>query len=236
MDVKLVWIVGGVLVDKNKVIDLCGLERKFKAKGYNQGVNALVISFSNCNLTCLDCEVPYTWKDIITLAVDIEDLYSRIKVVDYVVFTGGEPLLKKNWRIIIDIMVTFPNINYEIQTNGTLAVPDVVPKAGEMKDLMTIMFSNVVFNIKPRLRSQQEINKKLEPILITHNQLIGFEYVVNFLFESDDDLKQIEKWIKEYKIPNNKVYLQLDDNGVDSCVLTSTTKKFILDHGWNLSN
>lgn len=96
-------------------------------EGRRSGELAYFIRFPGCNLTCSYCdtswanqpETPYT-------EMTAEEIFDTIRIsgVRNVTLTGGEPLLQKNIRSLIELLNTDSRIRVEIETNGSV---DIAP-------------------------------------------------------------------------------------------------------------
>ena len=82
-----------------------------------------IIRFSGCNLNCSYCDTPY--REEINEVISFDDLskiiYSRTKEYPNlkILFTGGEPLLKKRAIGIYELMKLYPGVIFIIETNGS---------------------------------------------------------------------------------------------------------------------
>lgn len=197
--------------------------RSIQGEGKTQGVNSTFIHFSECNASCSICSIP------------LSDIKEMIDESDNIVFTGGEPLINKNFEDVMSLISNASYLkSYEIETNGTLLIP---------KDfLYTIRNINkkLLFNISPQTNVMQEKNDILiEPILIMQLKEISnsnIDYIVKFLFKDEEDLIHIEKVRDKYQLEDNKIWCQ--PYGVNS----ETLKKIINDNfnniikrNWNIS-
>lgn len=90
-----------------------------------------IIRFSGCNLDCCYCDTKYNIEENETLSVsELENIildqvkkYNNLKIL----FTGGEPLLNDREDKIIDIINNCPNVEFYIETNGSIEVNSKAP-------------------------------------------------------------------------------------------------------------
>jgi 7-carboxy-7-deazaguanine synthase len=100
----------------------------FQSQGPSIGQLAMVIRLSGCNLSCPDCDVPFTWD---RTRFDLTAQSRRITVdslVEWVlssparlvVVTGGEPLLQQDELSVLATRLAKLGYRVEIETNGTV--------------------------------------------------------------------------------------------------------------------
>lgn len=178
-----------------------------QGEGTTRGVPAVFIRFAGCNLTCgiqstvcdaskasWTCDSYSVWKktnesltvealwDRILTLVSEDDIYSH-RV--HIVWTGGEPLLKKNEADMLAFCEMFQKDErvfpfYEVETNGTNLVSETLLK----------FFS--VINCSPKL-SNSGIYKNIrinEEVLSVYVDLPVF---FKFVITSEDQWKEIEE-------------------------------------------
>ena len=90
-------------------------------------LNMLLVVTNSCNMSCPFCYQEHTddMMDSETAIASVKKYYNRI---NRLVFFGGEPLL--NSKVILDVMNTFPELEYAIMTNMT------VPLDAERKEVL----------------------------------------------------------------------------------------------------
>lgn len=92
------------------------------------GSPIFLIRFSRCNLKCSYCDTSYNTE--INEILSVEDLKNEISsaVSSYpalkVLFTGGEPLLNERRDTLPDIIESFPETDFYIETNGSIHITD----------------------------------------------------------------------------------------------------------------
>lgn len=96
-------------------------------EGVFAGQLAVFIRFCGCNLKCSYCDT--TWANNLTRPFEILDeemIYNYIKSqgVRNVTLTGGEPLIQKNIRILLERLSSDSSIRVEIETNGSVDISD----------------------------------------------------------------------------------------------------------------
>lgn len=91
-----------------------------QGEGLYVGSRQLFVRFFGCNLTCGFCDTKLTTY----IECELEDLFARLKLwkneIDFLSFTGGEPLLQKDFlRELLRLTKAEGFINY-LDTNGLL--------------------------------------------------------------------------------------------------------------------
>jgi len=213
-------------------MQICEMFRSIQGEGITQGKNSLFIRFPNCNICCTCCDSKFTWKDIEKKECSEEEVLTEANKVDNVVFTGGEPLLKRNLDDCIKIIQKSNDpVSFEFETNGTI-LPD--------KEILEwLIRENVLFNISPKINVKQERNVSTEPILIKElieRKGLGYNFIVKFLFSSKKDLKIVEDFQSKYSLESKRIYLQpmaVTRNEVIG--LTKLHFDEIIEKGWNIS-
>lgn len=142
-----------------------------------------------CNLKCTWCDTKYTWDpevaDNFNSTADAVIKEIKKYPCQHLVITGGEPMLQQ--EAIKAIMKALPGYTAEIETNGSIA-------------------SNIdqyieQINCSPKLSNS---GNKPYPLKISpQNKKAIFKFVVC----EPKDVQQIKRYIKESRIPKEKVYL-----------------------------
>lgn len=122
-----------------------------QGEGRYRGRNAIFVRFNGCNLYCSWCDTKYAWDrengvkwkvdDLVGKVVELSSDYSNEGIndskdgIDYVVITGGEPLIQKQdelWRLVEKLMQI--GFDVEILTNGSVLplIPDDIVFDEEM--------------------------------------------------------------------------------------------------------
>lgn len=97
------------------------------------------IRFSGCNIQCSYCDTLY--HNEVEMKISEKELEKDIreKVSDYpglkVLFTGGEPLFNSREEVIYTIIKNNPDIDFFIETNGTVPVNTELPNVSHILDM-----------------------------------------------------------------------------------------------------
>ena len=125
------------------------------------GLPSLFIRLTGCNLRCKYCDSKNSYFDGKEMTID--DIMNKVK--DYtgnfhhITLTGGEPLLQDNASLLINHIIE-ENHNLQIETNGSMDISTISPKARRILDVKTpssgeinsFLFSNI-----PHLTQNDEI-------------------------------------------------------------------------------
>jgi 7-carboxy-7-deazaguanine synthase len=222
-------------------IEVSELFLSVQGEGCTQGRRAVFVRFPRCNLRCLCCDTKYTWNK------GDEETPVQTKTVDEVVeairghncmrivFTGGEPLLPVNLKAIRSIMSRLTDCVFEIETNGTLAVPPIELGVWAAQ-------GNVLLNVSPKGNVPQEKADegtqiaKVVPLLRQLSDASYANYIVKVLVKDHLDLAYASMIQQTYHVAPARIYIQPMGEDTDTLVKTAT-KYFnvIMQKGWNIS-
>lgn len=159
-----------------------------QGEGSNAGTPAIFVRFGNCNLKCTWCDTKYTWHPDVAdnFEAPLDKVFSEIRKYPqckHLVITGGEPMLQQ--EAIIAIREEFPSYYIEVETNGSQEV-----KCFNEVDLFTV--------------SYKTSNSGNPPYpLKTKNEKCVYKFVVC----NKGDFDEIEKVVKKYNLPADKIFL-----------------------------
>ena len=91
-----------------------------QGEGLYSGYKSLFIRLSGCNLACSFCDTQhqkYTLTSIEEIKIIILD-----SNIQYIVITGGEPLLQQQQIILLLKQLELQNFHITIETNGTIKI------------------------------------------------------------------------------------------------------------------
>ena len=162
-------------------------------EGVRAGELAVFVRFRGCNLDCSYCDTRWA-NDVNAKAakMSVSDIVKAVEDVkiDNVTLTGGEPLLQKDIRELIHLLLQ-AGLQVEIETNGAV-------------DLSAFCEERPVFTIDYKLPSSG-----CEEYMITENmELLGKDDTVKFVCGSQEDLLKALDMIQTYDLTNRcHVYL-----------------------------
>lgn len=149
-----------------------------QGEGPLMGRPMMFVRLSGCNLSCPWCDTKYaqhTYEEI-----GIGDIVSLIEDSDleYVCWTGGEPLLQKDG--IIEVIRRTPQKEHCLETNGSISVPKGI-------------FSSVVVSPKDLEKRPPE-------------NADAYKFVIDT--SCPEDLAKISGYAHKYSIGRKKIYIQ----------------------------
>lgn len=215
-----------------------GIFYTLQGEGISIGKPAVFIRLHLCNLAChfVDgsiCDAWYTWKKD-TKEYQSEghfETYENIvtEVCKYntnlMVITGGEPMIQQD--NILELMRRLPDTwKVEIETNATL----------RPSHKFHSLRHRVVFNCSPKLsNSGNSLKRSINSAVI---DTIKSEYLSTFKFVVTNlaDLDEVAKFVKEHKIPDNKIIIMPE--GVTTTVLKRRMREiseYVKDRNWRLT-
>lgn len=206
-----------------KIANLDGKPEIFhsiQGEGKNIGQPSVFIRTSLCNLHCIWCDTDYTWnwektrfahvKDTdpsyrkfkmeeMIISLTLEEIYDEVvkSGCKNIVLTGGEPMMQL--QELSDLMEFFntkaDDYFFEIETNGTL-LPDA-------------RFEALIhqYNVSPKLANSNNPKKLREKADVYEYFSTNNKAIFKFVITSENDLTEVLAICKNYKIPNQKVYL-----------------------------
>lgn len=171
-----------------------------QGEGTNTGKPAIFLRLAGCNLRCVWCDSKFTWSTKSGKQMNTGQIIKVIKKYPckHLVITGGEPLIQ---QARIKKLLKKLNENsskktksdkyfIEIETSGSLK-----PQINELIDQ---------YNCSPKLS-----NSKNRPI--NYRALLAKfpkeKTYYKFVVDKKSDLREIRKFIKDHKLPKDKIIL-----------------------------
>ena len=166
------------------------------------GKPVVFIRFPDCNLECTWCDTMYAsrpkkWKQYSTLEIIKEILKHPTRKI---VFTGGEPLLKKEEikRILTQLILFTYGKRYsvEIETNGTI----------EPFPLSFFLKYDIHYNVSPKLRSSGNVKeKRFKPNIL--KKFKETNSIFKFVIKNRSDWEEAERIIKKLSLPKKDIWI-----------------------------
>lgn len=196
-----------------------------QGEGLYQGKNSLFIRFNGCNLKCKICDTKKTWSGEDSL--ELKDVKKNVDNNSHIVITGGEPLLYQDEIIGLFTKQDYKKF-YEIETNGTILL--------ECNGQRFTQGDKILFNISPKQNIERLDDENDEPILIDQLKKLGINYIVKFLLKNKEDFVYADEIVREYEIPDYKVFIQpLATTEEEIRNIVSKYYFDILKRGWSIS-
>jgi organic radical activating enzyme len=213
-----------------------------QGEGPKLGTPCILVRFAGCNLQCPFCDTKWankelpdmlTFKNILEtefpiklstsdnsiekFAKYLKDTYFDHYPIKHIMFTGGEPFISDNLRILTEIM-SFLNNKFhtgiksiEIETNGTLVT------ASDIYNRFVSANYDVQLNISPKLdltahnKQYSSFQSLVDKFKIVHlyvsdrnNVLTNFNYNYKFIYDkAGEDL--LRYFITQVGIPSDKI-------------------------------
>jgi 7-carboxy-7-deazaguanine synthase len=218
------------------------------------GTPSIWVRTFGCNLKCpgFACDTEYSWNPIYKNdhnSYTSEEIYQKLKelITDkynpdgslyhpltlntiHLVFTGGEPLLKKYQTMIMEVVDKFLKNNlhvyFTIETNGTQQLSE------EFQDWLSNTYSRPFFSFSPKLESVSwEKNavdlENISTILNYHQGQLKF--VVDASDECEKELLQIVAELKSrirYKYQDNVWIMPKGETKEDQLNIAPIVEKY----------
>jgi 7-carboxy-7-deazaguanine synthase len=187
-----------------------------QGEGNFAGAFSLFIRFHFCNLACVWCDTKYAWNEKsgsykIYSAGELNSIITSSKA-KHVVFTGGEPLLYRIDKLLVE------GKHFHVETNATL-LPDerIDITFNESTRITRIpmefnMLRYINFIVSPKLSNSQQI---IDAVNISYWAKID-KGIFKFVIRSIEDLEEVVSLVGKFNIPNEKVYVGLEGVTVES--------------------
>jgi len=176
-----------------------------QGEGAQTGKPVIFVRLSGCNLKCPFCDTKHEEGLEMTLDDILQKVKEQSNVCNYIIFTGGEPLLQLNE----DILQFFVDSGYFIglESNGTLPISHnmrnlihhitISPK--KVDKMLKVNFKDVYINeIRIPLKNEQKITGE-------QLQLLPYaeKYYISPIFEvSAKNTVQNIHWCLSYSLQN----------------------------------
>ena len=212
-----------------------------QGEGPSAGLPVAFIRLSRCNLACTWCDTAYTWhfegdnrphRDGVTferkanqVSLDPEDAAERIAALGQkrVVITGGEPLMQGG--ALADMLACLPDIEVEIETNGTTRAPAHVDIRVDQ------------YNVSPKLaHSGNAASLALIPERLDAYATDSRAFF-KFVIAQPSDLDEVLALHRRYRFRPGHVFLMPE--GTDSETLRTREQwlaPLCLEHGFRISD
>lgn len=159
-------------------------------EGTRAGELAVFLRFKGCNLRCSYCDT--MWANEPNCPYEEE---SPEELVAYVLgtgvrnvtLTGGEPLLQKDMKKLISLLLN-NNIRVEIETNGAVSLAVFCEEGQQVQ--------RPVFTMDYKLPSSGREGQ----MVLGNMRFLGAEDTVKFVAGSQEDLKKALEIIREYDL------------------------------------
>lgn len=163
-------------------------------EGTRAGELAVFVRFKGCNLDCGYCDTKWANEsDCPFEALSPEEIYAYIKDtgVKNVTLTGGEPLLQRDMKALLKVLLQDPELRIEIETNGAVdlgAFTEIQMDDGSVK--------RPVFTMDYKLPTSG-CEKKM---ILDNFEHLEAEDTVKFVSGSIEDLERMKSLTEQYEL------------------------------------
>ena len=138
------------MADKYKVVEIF---KSISGESFHSGEVAVFVRLYGCNLRCKygnnECDTPYSYEGNQYTLMTAEEICNEVKKLttnNFVVLTGGEPLIHPSIEFLLYEMAVTNDFKVDIETNGSVDIRSIVAK------LETIQYSyriqkNIIFTV-----------------------------------------------------------------------------------------
>ena len=224
-----------------------------QGEGKTIGTPIVFVRCSVCNLHCVWCDTFYTWNfegtpyahdfapkvNVVYEQMDMtpEEVVKAIKKaagekVKAAVFTGGEPTIQQ--KHLVKVAELLDNGWYfEIETNGTIKlIPEFIEKIHQINCSPKLATSG---NDLKSLRDRPEVIAQFIDLAESHGKGLCFKFVVT-AHREEQDIAEIEEWIKEHNVPEKYIYLMPEGTKRDRIIEGSLRlNEICMQKGWKMS-
>lgn len=165
-------------------------------EGQLAGQLAIFIRFAGCNLNCSYCDTSWAnEKDVPYELMNTEEIYKYIKStsVKNITLTGGEPLLQKGIKELLEKLSMDKELHVEIETNGSVSLNEFMG-----------------FENPPSFTMDYKLpSSGMESLMCLENfNHLSFKDTVKFVSGSLEDLQKVKEIIEEYNLTQRtRVYI-----------------------------
>lgn len=183
-------------------------------EGRRVGQLAIFIRLQKCNLNCSYCDTRWANGDDAPYTLMSEDeIYDRIlkSGIKNITLTGGEPLLHKDVKILLEKIGENPNLSLEIETNGSIELE----KFSKLKN-------PPLFTMDYKLPSSKMENK----MCLDNFKYLTLKDTVKFVVGTIEDLKKAKEIIERYSLIGKcAVYFSPVFNSIDPIEIVKFMKE-----------
>ena len=193
---------------KEKTIKVNEIFYSIQGEGIQIGIPTIFIRTQGCNLSCRWCDTVYARDFENGKNMEISEIMRKVKnyPTKYVCITGGEPLLQKNVKVLINRLLKL-GYNVSLETNGSLALKGL-PKS---KNFLTSM------DVKcPSSKMENRMDFENIKLLKKTDQM-------KFVIADKKDYDYAKKIIRKYKLGCNIVFMPV--GGTDAGRLAANVLK-----------
>ena len=196
-----------------------------QGEGPSTGRPSTFLRLGLCNLRCVWCDTPYTWKwDEFSMSeelreMSLDEVAARVGSCSNLVITGGEPMLQAE---ALHALLQRVECRVEVETAGTIAPGELASRVDQ-------------WNVSPKLTSSENpLAKRWVPDAL--GALMALDgAVLKLVIGSDADLEEAEALVSRLGVAPSRVWLMPE--GTDAETLRTRgaeLAKICVSRGYNL--
>jgi 7-carboxy-7-deazaguanine synthase len=148
------------------------------------GLTSLFVRLAGCNLDCSYCDTKYAREEGISCSINkILSIAEKQKPFNHVTITGGEPLIQNNTQILVNKLLE-NNYDVQIETNGSIDLKNINPKARKIVDVKTPSSGELNSFYKENLKLISE-NDELKFVVSDKDD---FDFSLDFIKNNTDGI------------------------------------------------
>ena len=183
-----------------------------QGEGKLTGTHSSFLRLSGCNLRCWFCDTPYaSWEpDGDFSAIDSLVQWLKEAGPNYVVLTGGEPLLPMH---VVDLCAAIreSGLHLTIETAGTVFRPVACDLLSLSPKLLRSAPTLEHFPKHPEVMAQRWIEahnrRRWNPEVIHSLIAKAVDYQIKFVIDSPDETDEIDAAVKELGVSTDTVWI-----------------------------
>lgn len=160
------------------------------------GQLAVFVRFRGCNLNCSYCDTKWANTDKCSAEeMSPEEIYKYIKStgITNVTLTGGEPLLQKDMKKLLEILAEDRSLYVEIETNGSIDISS---------------FKSIKNGPSLTMDFKSPSSGMCDKMLMDNYKYINEKDTIKFVCGSDEDIEKAKEIIDKLKLTEKcAVYL-----------------------------
>lgn len=184
-----------------------------EGEGIRAGLPTVFVRFAGCNLRCRWCDSQYAQNPDVGVSLTYEELYKKIEAhgCKRITFTGGEPLLNKDF--IKWFRKRCKDMEINIETNGAVDISDILDYA----DIITMDYKCYSSGMRDQM-------------LVENLKLLRPQDVLKFVVANYTDLNQMKFILDQYK-PKCQIFVSPVFGQMD---LQELAEFILKNHEYNL--
>lgn len=175
-----------------------------QGEGPHIGVPAIFLRLSGCNLRCVWCDSKFTWNMKSGKQMSTKQIIKALKKYPckHLIITGGEPLLQQSAiRELLEELNSDNSLSTKKSTKSHTYFIEI-ETSGSIQPQINELINQ--YNCSPKLSNSKnrQINYQLS-LPKFPKEKTWYKFVV----DQPSDLGEIKKFIKDHKLPKDKIIL-----------------------------